>query len=265
MSESSVKMDPGKRPALLFLAGFFGLYVVVSLTLNLTLGPPGMSKAYLQDNGADHDRYLQITKDPDPAYKRWSQRPELNPPDDALAHNIAFVEEYTARPKFLDEQRRRFRYDMLLDFFNVAMVIALAVRFGRKPLVGLLDKMAGDVRDDIDRAGDSEAQAQERMSSARRRLDGLEDEQAALQHDAEDRIGRMRRESALATGRGVSALNKETEDRKRNEEALARRALARELVDQAIEKIVERVQSETGHEVDDLLIRGFAEDLGRKS
>ena len=126
------------------MIGYLLAYLAISLLLLAVLGPVGMSKTYLDKYEADHDRYIQTTKLD--TYKRWRQRPELNPPDNNLAARIAFVDEYTARSEFIGEQLRRAIYEFLIDVYKVAMVIILVLRFGRKPLRKLLQGMIENVR-----------------------------------------------------------------------------------------------------------------------
>ncbi len=82
MNEPQVGRTPSKGSVKLFLLLYFGFYLIVAVSLNYTLGPPGMSAEYMSEHKVEQDRYVQITKDP--VYKHWQQRPELNPPDASL-------------------------------------------------------------------------------------------------------------------------------------------------------------------------------------
>lgn len=242
-----------------FLVGFLLVYLVVSVLLNLTLGPSGMSKDYLKEYKANHDRYLETIKLD--AYKRWRQRPELNPPDNGLADRIAFVSEYTARPKYVAEQQRRGTYGLLTDFFNVAMVIFLVFHFARKPVRELVEGMIESVRSTLDRARREREEAAQHKANTQAKLDGLPAQKSDLDEQTAQRIKEMREEDANTVGQRLSNLNRETEDRCVHEETLARLELRRELVDQAIDVLVQRFRSETAPEEHSVLIDQFVQRM----
>ena len=141
------------------------------------------------------------------------------------------------------------------------MVIVLAVRFGRKPLVGLIDGMIGSVRGALDRAQDEQAAAARRSGEAGAKLGGLPQERTGLEAQTEQRIEAMRRDAALNTGQRLATLNRETEDRIRNEETLAQRELKRELVDQAMDRLIERLRRHPPAEEEADLIDQFVQQL----
>ena len=242
-----------------YMIGYFLVYLTGSVSLLVALGPVGMSKSYLDEFKSDHDRYLETIKLE--AHKRWSQRPELNPPDENLAARIVFVEEYTSRPRFVAEQKRRAIYGTLIDLFKVAMVIILVVHFARKPLGELLDNTIESVRATMERAAHNSEKAARSRAGAQAKLDGLAAQQAEIDEQTSRRIAEMRREDAEATGQRLSVFNRETEDRKRNEAALAQRELKRELVDQAVTVLEERFRRGTAQTEGDALIDHFVQRL----
>lgn len=247
-----------------FLIAYAAVYFVVAIGLNLWLGPPSMSSEYLETYKRDHDRYIETTKDP--AYKRWEQRPHLNEPGPELASDIAFVEEYEARPEFQAEMARRGQYDILFDVFNVAMLLILVLRFGWKPLLRLLDDMRDAVARRIERAQEAARIAAERQKAAQDKINHLPAERDALEESMQTRIVEMRQEAALQGAQSLSALNKETEDRKRNEAALARQALRRELVDTALADVERRIREGDAAAIQHTMLETFISGLdGRKA
>ncbi len=242
-----------------YMIGYLLAYLAISLLLLATLGPVGMSKTYLEEYEADHDRYIQTTKLD--TYKRWRQRPELNPPDDDLAVRIAFVDEYSSRPEFIGEQLRRATYAFLIDVFKVAMVIILVLHFGRKPLRELLQGMIENVRNKIGQAQQERDSAARRKHEAQAKLDGLPAQQTDIEAQTAERIEEMRHKDALTVGSRLANLNRETEDRQRHEETLARLELKRELVNQAIDILVERFRRQTPQTEGDTLIDQFVQQL----
>ena len=246
-----------------FLLGYVAIYMIVAMGFNLTLGPPGMSKEYLEEYKSDHDRYLEITKRDD--YKRWKERPKLNLPSERLEASIAFLEEYESRPKFKAEKTRRHRYDILFDVFNMAMVVVLITHFARKPLINLLDGMFAQVKETLDKAKTARDEARQRKSEAQSNVDQLDQVLAAQEAEVEKRIEDMRRESALSTGLSISALNNETADRKLNEAAMARRELKQELVESAMASLIRDVQENPSSDQEAELINRFVNGLEDRS
>lgn len=228
------------RSAKGFLIAYAAVYFLVAIGLNLWLGPPTMSAEYLETYKRDHDRYIEVGKDP--VYKKWEQRPQLNEPGPELASDIAFVEEYESRPEFQAEMVRRGRYDILFDVFNVAMLLLLALRFGWKPLLRLLDDMREAVGRRIERAQEAARLAAERQKAAWGKINSVPAEQAALEESMRTRIEEMRHEAALQGAQSLSALNRETEDRKRHETTLAKQALKQELVDQSLADVERQIR-----------------------
>ncbi len=234
-------------------------YLAVSSLLLIVLGPVGMSPDYLEKFEADHDRYIETTKLDD--YKRYRQRPELNSPDEDLAARIAFVDEYTARPEYIAEQRRRTTYGLLIDFFKVGMVIFLVLHFARKPLGELVQGMIETVSEKIGQAQEERDSAAQRKHEAQAKLDGLPAQKADIETQTAERIEEMQREDALAIESRLANIEQETEDRRRQEEALARLELKRELVNQAIDMLAERFRQQTAQPEDAALIDQFVQQL----
>lgn len=247
------------RSAKSFLIAYAAVYFVGAIGLNVWLGPPGMSRDYLDQYKADHDRYVEIQKRSE--FKMWKQRPHLNPPDERLALAIAFAEEYEARPEFQSEMVRRTRYDLLFDLFNTAMLILLIVRFGWKPTLGILDRFIEALRERIDRAAERRQDAEARRKAAQEQALRLEAEQTAIEERVEARIADMRREAALHGAQSLSSLNHETEDRKHNEEARARSELKRALVDELLRDVELRFHESDSATLHATLLDRFLDDI----
>lgn len=250
-----------------FLILFVLIYLVVATGLNLTLGPPGMSKDYLADHKSDHNRYIEAIKNKE--FKTWKQRPHLVDMEAdknvGLQERIDFVAGYEIRPLFLKEEHRRGRYERIFDFFNTIMVIVLVGRFARKPLIGLVDGMIEAIRFKIKEAEDAKREALERLDAAEHKIKGLPQDLAGYEELAEERIGNIRRDSALFTGESVSNLNKETEDRKRYEIAKAQHLMKERMVDAAIEQVVTAIRESDSTEHDEVLIDQFMANLKEKA
>jgi len=253
-----------KRPSWQrFMLAYLLVYAAVSIGLLVTLGPPGMSGEFLSEYQADYDRYVE-TKKLD-SYKRWQERPALNPPDADLAQRIEFVSQFSALTQFADEQRRRTLYETLSDLLGFAMVLVLVLRFGREPIAALLDGMVEKVRSTLQQAQDARDAAGQRKAAADTNLAGLPVQEAEIFSQSEKRIEDMRRQAALATGESLAVLNRETEDRMQHEEVLARARLKQELVDAAIESLSERFRTHSAPEENAALVDQFIDQLETRS
>lgn len=242
-----------------FLVVYTVLYFAVAIALNLALGPPGMSRAYLDIYKVEHDRYLETTKSD--AYKRWQENADLNPPDEALLERIAFVREYKGRGIFQSEQRRRSIYDGLFGVFNALMLIVLAGRFGLKPLLGLIDSMIAQVRSTIESAEQAENVAAERMENAKAGLAGLDAERAQLETETNSRLSDELTKIAAQSEHSMALLKIEAEDRKHHEELIAQRALKEVMVEESMKILVEGYTSTLSSEKESILIDQFVDQL----
>lgn len=250
-----------------FLVLFVIAYLILSTSINVLLGPPGMSKGYLAEHKADHNYYLESIKNKQ--FKVWKQRPHLIDFDadenTGLQARVDFVTEYITRDAFLKEQRRRNIYDLLFDFFNTAMVIVLITRFARKPLAGLIDGMIDAIKTRIGTAQEAKRQAEERLDVAEHKIKGLTGDLAGYEELVEERIEIIRRDSALFTGESLAVLNTETADRKRFEEVKARQQVKELLVDAAIEEVLADFLSSSSNDADEVLIERFMAELRENS
>lgn len=242
-----------------FLLGYFVAYVAVATLVNVFLGPPGMSSEFLDAYKQEYDRYLEITKSV--PYKKWEQRPHLNPPDESLQAQIDFVDEFRALPAFQAEEDRRFWYSLILDFFNVFMVILLALRFARRPLVGFLDSSVAKIKAELDRARQARETADARLRAAEASIGRLPEEKAAVESQMLTRAEELRRETEALTEKSLELLRRETEDRLEHERALAVQAMKRELVEEAVSSIAERARAENGGREDAALVDDFVVQL----
>jgi F0F1-type ATP synthase membrane subunit b/b' len=246
-----------------FLALFALVYVVGAASIDYAFWPPGrFSEAYLAEYKADHDRYLSIIKSPE--YKRWSQRPHLNPPDAGLQANIEFVESYTNRDAYKTEQARRNRYELLIDFYNVAMLLVLVVPLARKPLAGVIDNMIEEVKRTIGRAERARQEADARRVEAEQQVARLPEERSRVEAQVAERVSRFESESAALKEQALSTLAQEMEDRMRNEEKLAKEALKRRIIEEAV-GLVEAEFQTGGAAKHDALVDRFVANLERPS
>lgn len=242
-----------------FLALFAAVYLIGGIVINVLLGPPGMSSEYMARRKAEHDRYLVVTKSD--AYKLFLERPRLNPPGERLAVDIAFLEGYESTDAFIEEADRRKLYDLVFDFFNAIMVVGLVYRFAKNPVIGLLDSGIEKIRVRVGQAESARKEAVERRLAADNKLGGVKDEAKRIDEEMRQRIAREKSHIEENTGQSVELLDRETQDRKRNEELIAERALKRELMDAAITLFVRDYRSRQSAEQESVLVQQFADQL----
>jgi len=244
-----------------FLIGFVVAYLVIAIGLNMLLGPPGMSPGYMEEFKQDHDHYIEVIKNKE--YKFYIQRPHLVEASETLQQNAAFVEAYEAREEFQHEMHRRHIYELSFEFFNVLMLLVLIVPLARKPIMNLLERMIGEVREALTTVETNLTHANDRLETAEKQISGLDQDRAGYERLVEERIEVLRRDSALFTGQSMSLLNQETEERKEYEQIKAERKMKEIVVDAALEQIAKEAQGANAADWNDILIRQFTTDVGK--
>jgi F0F1-type ATP synthase membrane subunit b/b' len=243
-----------------FLIVYFVVYVALSVVINMLYGPPGMSHEYLNDYKADHDRYLSVSKSTE--YKLHKENEAQHPPaNEKLAADFAFADSYQEREAFKEEMHRRHRYDLLFDFLRATMVLVLVVRFGGKPLVRFLDGQIAHVREQLEHAAEGRREAAAREAEAKTKLSGIDAERDRLVTEAQARLATEQERMEQTAEQALSMLAQEQEDRVRNEEIQARRALKKALVEEAIEILVKQYETETTPETEAALVDKFVEQM----
>ncbi len=245
-----------------FLIAFVVGYMALALVLNLTLGPPGLSRDYLEEYRRAHDHYLAITKSDE--YKLWHERPHLHPPDETMAQSIAFVEEYEANPDFQAEQARRSKYNISFDLFNVAAVVVLVTFIARKPVVKALDGQIEAVRRRMERARISLKEAEQHIAEIDAKILEVEHERANLHDLTSTRIEMERKRIEEQAEQTLRTLAEETEDRRRHEKHLAEQAMKRELVNRAIGELEAQFRAHREPTIDSALLDQFVGELEAK-
>lgn len=260
-------MTPTKR----FLLGFFAVAIAGWLAGVWLYGPPGMSREYLERFEHEHEHYIEVLKSD--IYKRWAERPHLHGPEthadphDAhfLQEAIAFVERYEARPEFHAERERIHKYELFFEFFNPLLVVVLAWRFGRKPLLAFLDGQIAAVRARIEEAENARNAAEARLDAAARQMAALAAEQAALEEETKARIAREIAEAEEANRASTEAMERELEDRKLGERLAAERRLKTELVDAAIAQLSKDLTENPDPAAQRRLVGAFLGELERQA
>ena len=242
-----------------FLIKYAAIYLVVGITLIVTLGPPGFTKDYTAKFGADHDRYLEIVKSDD--YKLWKENSNVND----TPEGADFVAEYEVRPEFLSETARRGKFNLIFDFFNFFMVLYLMVHFGRGPLASFLDAQIDLIKEKLGRVEKARTEAADRKAQATATLGSLEEQKVEFAKDKDERIARDKRESEEQTQELFAQLAAETEDRKHEEEHKAAMLVKKELVTQAIEALAKEIKANPSAEDNAALLGQFIAQLEKRS
>ncbi len=247
-------MNPTKR----FFLIFFGVYLVVAVLWAAFMGPPGMSEEYLDEYKAGHEHYLQVVKSD--AYKIHKERPHLHPAEGKLKRDVIFVEKYEALEDFQAEQKRISLFELVFSIVNAGMVVILAVRFGRKPLLGFLDEKIDDIRQKLDRSESARAKAAELRAAAEDNVARLDAQRQKVEEQAGEMIKDEKARLAEGTRLALEQLDEETEARKHAEERRAAMLVKEELVTQSVEQLAKELQTTLTPQDQDGL---FDEFLGR--
>lgn len=255
-------MSPAKR----FLLILFSVAIVGWLLGNVLFGPPGFTDEYRDQYKSDHERYLKITKSE--AYHLYKERPHLHGPSspDAppqLADDIAFVREYTSRPAFQAEVARQGRYGLFFDFFNGALVVALAWYFGRKPLLRYLDSQIDLIRRKVDEAARLRAEAEALTREVEAEMARLPEEEQRIAQETEHRLEKEMADLAEANQYSMGLLEREMADRKEQQWLRARQEVQRELVLMSISTLKQQCADANSASFQDALIEDFIENLER--
>lgn len=245
-----------------FLAGYFAAYLLIAVVLNATLGPPAMSEEFLGEYKRDYDHYLSITKSN--AYKLWSERPALHPPEGEEAEQFNFVESFEALPAFQAEKSRRMFYDIAFDFLRAAMVIILVVRFGRKPFAKFVGAQINEIRHRIERVENARTAAENSRLESEKKLEALPKEREALRAETNERIAKEKERIAESAKLAMANIEQETRDRKQYEAMIAERAVKRELVDAAVNVILESYKHEISDASESAFIDDFLGEIGAR-
>ena len=250
-----------------FLILFVLIYMVVAVSINTKLGPPGMSEEFLADYKLEYDHYIEISKNEH--YILWTQRPNLVDFEAKenlhLQERIEFMQRFESMDAFKEEQHRRHLYDMVFDVFNAFMVVVLVTRFARKPLSALIDTTIETIRARINDTEEARQYAGKLLDEADHKIKGLPADLAGYEELAHERIELVRRHSALFTGESIAALNKETADRVSFEEVKAIQQVKERLVDAAIQQALDAFQDSNSAAHDDALIEQFVANIQERS
>lgn len=237
-------MSPAKR----FLLITAGVSFVVWLTGNILWGPPDYSPKYLSQYKAEHDRYLTITKSE--AYKRYLQRPALIDPAGSeafpnLASDLAFVQQYEARPEFQAEQHRRHIYYLYFEIFNAVLLVVIVVYLGKKPFLGFLDGKITELQETIEEAAKAKAEAEEKIAEANAKIKNLDTLRHGIESEVDARIQQEIQTLGQAHQTNKQQHLNEIEDRKKLEEQRASAKVKMELAKLAVQQLAEDCKKTT--------------------
>lgn len=266
-----------------FLLVFFGVAFAGWILLLAAFGPTGYSRAFQETpfafNGQElprkvaHDRYLAIIKSD--AYKRFAERPALHPPvPDAFAGpgmavlsegNLAFAHAYAGDPLLRAERSRQFWFNWLFNVFSCTLLIVLVVKFTRQPIAKMLEKQAEAVRATLDQAAQVRAEAEERFERIHTSVDNLPEERKRLDAETDDRIARELAEAEAANASSVALFERHAQDRKHKEALQAAMTVKRELVNESIARVVEKLRSDASPEDHAGWLHEFSQDLERRA
>ncbi len=235
-------------------------YLVCGVVLIITLGPPGLTRKYRDTYKDDHERYLEVSKSD--AYKLYAElrplaqreglpqenviekvyreHPGLALPQSALAAGIAFVDEYTQRPEYVQEQRRMAWFGALFDWLNTLTVLALILRFAPKPLFAMLDAKIASLQKRIDASAKARADATARKTAAQAQVDGLDEDKERLEEEGEALLARVLGDIHEEAGEAIEQIARDGASRKQEEEHRAFLHVKEDLVEKTLDLVAKR-------------------------
>ncbi len=250
------------KPVRNFLIAFAVVYIAAGLGVNLLLGPPGYSSDFMEIYKDDVDRYQEIVKSE--SYKLWSENSSLNPPDAALENNIAFIESFRSNPDFEAEARRRGRYNVITDMFRALMLAILVIQLTRGPISSFVKGLVTAERRRIETVERTRSAAARRKAEADGKLAQIEEEHTKLERQVADRIEEETAQIEASTENTLDLLQREADDRRRQEALLARRRVKAMLVDEAIAMLERQLCESPEPDQDAALIDQFVSELGNR-
>lgn len=250
-----------------FLKLYFSVAIGVWALLAFTLGPGDLSCNYRREYKEDHDRYLQVVKSV--PYKHYVQRPALNEPGMAdmpenFAAQIAFVEEYESREEFQREKRRSSFYTAFFKYFNALLLVWLVWHLGKAPILRLLDGQIQELRDKIDAGKNAREAAAQRKQVATEKLGHVEEDDRRILTEAEERLTRETAELEEQQQRRIEIMNREMEDRKVEEEHAALMAVKAELVNNAVDDLLEHYGTSNDTDLQSKMVDAFTDGLEKQ-
>lgn len=244
-----------------FLIQLTGVALAGWIGVNWLLGPPGYSSEYLSEHGVAHEHYLEAVKNNE--YKRYTQRPHLFDLEERpeLKQRVDFVSEYTATEAFQAEQHRIHLYSLFFEFFNTILVVVLAVRFAKAPLLTFLDNQIEELREKMSQSARSRKSALGRRAAIEEKLARIDDEELKVAAGTERRLEREMAELAEANHYSLGLQERETAERKKAELHKAELDVKRRLVDDAIAVLIEEARQRQTEASQEALVRQFARDV----
>ncbi|HUW60982.1 MAG TPA: hypothetical protein VMZ06_08250 [Candidatus Bathyarchaeia archaeon] len=231
------------RPVRRFLLISLAAYAVLAAIGLVWLRSSDLSKRYLAQNQAAHERFVAITKDP--AFQLFRERPHLYSPEDARHEQLAFVQAYQAHPEYRAERLRIEAFTLYFHVLNGVTFLVLVIRFAYRPTLNYLDKRVQDIKAQMTNASGTRTAAMHRLAEVQAEADQWPQKEAKIRARADEAINaslvQIHEEARLAR----IQLARETEDRKRAELFRAAALIKQELVSQAVETLEARYAAET--------------------
>ena len=250
-----------------FLKLYFSVAIGVWAIFAFTLGPGDLSCNYRREYKEDHDRYLQIIKSV--PYKQWEQRPALHQPGmegmpENFQEQIDFVQAYESREEFQKEKFRSTFYTQFFKWFNAFLVVWLAWHLGKAPLLRLLDNQIHDLKEKIAAAKNAREAAAQRKRAAAEKLERVSEDDARILAEADERLAREAEEMEEQQQLRLEIMKRELEDRKAEEEHAVLMAAKAELIDNAVDELLQRYKDVDSPELQAKLVDAFTADLEKK-
>jgi F0F1-type ATP synthase membrane subunit b/b' len=217
----------------------YALGIVIGLVL---FHSPNFSKSYLQQYGADHERYRAIIKTPE--FKAYEERPALHPVHGKLEEDVEFVEAYLERPEYLREENRVWWFVEYFKVLNSTVFILYLAGFVGRPLLDYLDGQIKDIRKGLDDAARARQDAKASKAGVQEKVAGWAEMEDRINKESEATIAQHVAKIQAEESDAATLLARQTAERKQAELFTAARTIKTELVTEAIQRLEERYKNE---------------------
>jgi len=217
----------------------YSIAIVVGLVL---FHSPNLSKAYLQQYGKDHERYIATIKSA--AFKAYEEKPALHPLHGKLEEDAKFAEEYRERPAFIHEEARIWWFVEYFKVLNSVAFILYLAGFVGKPLLGFLDAQIKEIQRNLDDAAKARQDAAAVKAGVQGKTDGWAGTETRMRSEAEAAAAHHLAKIQTEATEAAAALAKQTAERKQAELYAVARTIKAELVTESIQRLEERYKTE---------------------
>lgn len=152
-------------------------------------------------------------------------------------------------------------WDNFMLFFNFGILVFLFLKYGRKPLMAYLRRVRDDIDDHLSQINGQHEGVKKEVEEESSRLQDIEERITAIKKTILE-MGEKEKRRIVEQGRAAAEkMVRDAEDYARHRMAMARKALADEMVDRAVALVEETLKKGLSEEDNDRLVARFVGEL----